>query len=137
MTNTVIIEQSVNVDVIDATNLAIELLQSNGVSIQVIELPVSVEISDAEIINIEISETGLRGLTGAAGSSSGLPGPSFTYTGDVLTRIDYNDGSYKTLSYVDGYLSVMDFHRYGETDIIRKTFSYSLGKISQIEETII
>lgn len=137
MTTTTIVEASVNVDVIDGPLIAVDLLQSGEVSVEVIEQPLTVELSDSEIINVVISETGLRGLTGAAGSSSGLSGPSFTYTGDALTRIDYDDGSYKTLSYSGGYLSVLDFHRFGETDIIRKTFSYSLGKISQIEETII
>lgn len=79
-----------------------------------------------------------------SGSSSGtdpdadetLTGPLFTYTGDKITRIDYDNGSYKTLSYTGDKLTQMIvFYISGTT--IQKDFNYSGETLLSIDETSI
>lgn len=59
--------------------------------------------------------------------------PSFTYTGDLLTLITYADGSTKTITYISGVITQIDFLRAGVT--IRKVFNYSLGVLTSITQT--
>lgn len=84
-----------------------------------------------------VGPQGPQGPQGAAGSSGGggssPVGPEFTYTDGVLTRIDYDDGSYKTLTYSSGRLSQIDFVSGGVTR--RKTFNYSGDTLASIDET--
>lgn len=60
--------------------------------------------------------------------------PSFTYTGGVLTRIDYPDGSYKTLTYSSGVLASVKYVNNGVT--VTKTLNYSSGVLSSISESV-
>lgn len=62
-------------------------------------------------------------------------GPAFTYSMGQLTRIDYDDGSFKIFSYSGGRLAQIDFTRAGITR--RKTFNYTLGILTSIDETIL
>jgi hypothetical protein len=62
------------------------------------------------------------------------PGPAFTYTSGLVTRIDYDSGNYKVLTYTSGVLTQVDYHR--GTSIIRKTFSYNGdGTLAEIVQT--
>ena len=60
--------------------------------------------------------------------------PLFTYTGGLLTRVDYESGNYKTFTYADGQLSQSQYIRFGVT--ITKVFNYNLdGSLASITET--
>lgn len=62
------------------------------------------------------------------------PGPAFTYTSGLVTRIDYDSGNYKVLTYSGGILSRVDYHL-GAT-VIRKTFVYNVdGTLGEIVQT--
>ncbi len=68
---------------------------------------------------------------------AGESGPEFTWVLGKLTRIDYDSGNYKVLSYnVDGLLSVSDYH-VGSV-ITRQTFFYNVdNSINRIEQVVI
>lgn len=74
------------------------------------------------------------GLRGPAGPASGESprGPAFTYSAGVLTRVDYDDGSYKLFSYTGGALSQVDIVALGVTR--RKTFNYTAGVLTSVDE---
>lgn len=62
------------------------------------------------------------------------PGPAFTYTSGVVTRIDYDSGNYKVLTYAGGVLDKIDYH--AGASIIRKAFVYNLdGTLAEIVQT--
>lgn len=85
-------------------------------------------------IIIEVSEQGPEGQKGADGF---IPpkGPSFTYTSGLLTRIDYDNGSFKEFSYTSGLLTQLDFTVGAVTT--RKTFNYTSGVLTSIDEVTI
>jgi hypothetical protein len=60
--------------------------------------------------------------------------PTPTYTGGVLTRIDYANGSYKTFTYTGDLVTQIDFVRPGLATI-RKTISYTNGVWAGTTET--
>ena len=66
-------------------------------------------------------------------SASSLKGPEFTYTLGVLTRIDYDGGEFKTLTYVDGVLSTIELNINGA--VTTKTLNYTTGVLTSITET--
>jgi hypothetical protein len=61
--------------------------------------------------------------------------PTLTYTGDVLTRVEYSNGDYNELFYNNGNLAQVDIHK-GST-ITRKTFTYVNGLLTQVTEAIV
>jgi len=79
---------------------------------------------------IEIFTVGAQGP-----SAPEYIGPEFTYDGDgLLTRIDYDDGSYKLLTYSDDKLDQIDFYIFGGATI-RKSFNYSGDTLASIDQT--
>jgi hypothetical protein len=76
------------------------------------------------------------GNPGTPGADARPPGPSFTYTAGVLTRIDYTDGTYKLLDYVNGALSTLRFFQ--GLKVTTKTFVRDLaGSLTRIDETTV
>lgn len=69
----------------------------------------------------------------SAGSSTPLINPVFTYSGDTLTRIDYDGGYYKTFTYSGDKLSQIDLVVGPLT--IRKTFNYTGDVLTSITQT--
>ena len=62
------------------------------------------------------------------------PNPSFTYTGDLLTRIDYSNGYYKVFTYTGSVLTQLDFVQGATT--YRKVFHYNPdGSLASITES--
>lgn len=62
------------------------------------------------------------------------PGPAFTYTSGKVTRIDYDSGNYKVLSYTGSVLNRIDY--YTGASVIRKTFVYNGdGTLAEIVQT--
>jgi hypothetical protein len=58
-----------------------------------------------------------------------------TYTGGLLTRVDYDSGNYKTFTYTSGVLTQLDYVVGATTT--RKTFNYNPdGTLSSITQTI-
>lgn len=75
------------------------------------------------------------GDTPTPGPDGGLKDPVFTYDGDFLTRIDYDDGSFKTFAYVGGNLDELVFEPNGGTTVIKNFFYDAQGRLSNIVET--
>lgn len=62
--------------------------------------------------------------------------PAFTYTGGVLTRIDYgSDGSFKLFTYTSGVLTRVEHFILGRT--VRKDFTYASGVLTAITRTVL
>ena len=107
---------------------------------------VSVEEDGTEIVasattlnftgEVDVTDDGSGVATiNVTGGGETLTDPTFTYTGDNLTRIDYDDGSYKTFAYVDGRLDELVFVPNGGTTVT-KNFSYDAqGRLTSIVET--
>ena len=84
-------------------------------------------------LDVKAINTALAGLSGGAAAEIG---PALTYTGGVLTRIDYDSGNYKTFSYINGVLVQLDY----VVGIVttRKTFNYNPdGTLASIDQTAI
>jgi len=75
------------------------------------------------------------GDTPTPGPDGDLKDPVFTYDGDFLTRIDYDDGSFKTFAYVSGNLDELVFEPNGGTTITKNFFYDAQGRLSNIVET--
>ena len=60
-------------------------------------------------------------------------GKTLTYTNDKLTRIDFDNGDFKTLSYTNGILTTL-VSNIGSTTTT-KTFTYTNGKLTSIDIT--
>lgn len=64
--------------------------------------------------------------------------PVFTYAMDgSLERITYADTSYKEFTYSGGKLVQIDFLVVGSPSIIRKTFTYSGDILTSITQTVV
>jgi len=68
-----------------------------------------------------------------SGGASTAVGPLITRTGDLVTRIDYDDGSYKVFSYTGSRLDRIDYVHGGATT--RKDLVYSAGLLVEIVQT--
>ena len=79
---------------------------------------------------------GQPGIAGESGGDSLLEDSTFTYTDGLVTRIDYESGQYKELSYnVDDTVHTVVWHR--DTDIVTKTFTYNGdGTVASIDVEI-
>ena len=62
-----------------------------------------------------------------------LKNPVFSYTGDLLTRIDYEGGLFKILSYANDILQTLVF--FNGTSTITKTFNYTGDRLTSITQT--
>lgn len=83
---------------------------------------------------LAVAKQGPVGIQGPPGE--GKPkSPQFTYTAGVLTRIDYEDSSYKLLTYDDGTLNRVDYVKDGATT--RKEFVYDAGVLIAIQESVV
>jgi hypothetical protein len=80
---------------------------------------------------------GLNGLDGVGGGDSLLEDSTYTYTDGLVTRIDYESGQYKELTYnVDSTVDTVTWHR--ETDVVTKTFTYNPdGTVASIDVNIV
>ncbi len=108
---------------IDANAGDIEFLQDNKLNSITAGQNISIDYTDPlnPIITAESAET--------------LKNPVFTYTGDNLTGVLYDDGSTKSFTYdANGFLQVSVFVRNGVT--ITKQFNYdSDGRLINIVQT--
>ena len=79
-------------------------LQNQTIDLSVSQTTTSIELSATEGAVVTIYDVGLQGI------SSTAPHGSFdlTYVGGKLHRIDYEDGTYKTFTYSGGLLSQVD-----------------------------
>jgi hypothetical protein len=83
--------------------------------------------ASASIFSLVVTGTeGPQGPQGPSGEVDTAISPQPTYTGDILTRVDYADGSYKLLTYTNELLTQVDYVRTG-FPTIRKTLSYING----------
>lgn len=78
----------------------------------------------------------IKGDPGEPGEGASEIGPEFTWVSGVLTRVDYDSGNYKLLTYLFGKLSQLDYVKGLQT--IRKTFNYNLdGTLQSVDQAII
>lgn len=98
----------------------------------------------AEITVATLTPRVLLEIAGGAPGPAGPEGPAqwqgheplFTWAAGKLTRIDYNDGSHKALSYnLDGTIAVVDHVQAGGT--LRKTFAWAAGLLQSITEEVL
>lgn len=85
--------------------------------------------------NLELLEVGEQGPPGPQGpvAGEGESGPSMTYTGGALTRVDYDSGNYKLFTYSGAVLTQIDYVKGAVTT--RKTFNYNPdGTLSSVDE---
>jgi len=82
------------------------------------------------VIDVEIVAGGV-GPPGPPGGDSGK-NPVFTYSGNRLSRVDYDLGLYKEITYSGILLSTLEYFD-GTTTII-KTFNYTNGRLTSITE---
>lgn len=60
----------------------------------------------------------------------------FTYTGSDVTRIDYDSGNYKLITYSSGLVTQLDYLHDSKT--YRRVFNYDIGgNILSIDESVI
>lgn len=131
--NNVLIDDSEQQNVVvEQTNYLVDVISDSVQTVVVEANPTIINVSpETSVQVIEIMSVGVQG---PAGDSSRFTGPEFTYTDEVLTRIDYDDGSYKLLSYTDDVLTRVDLVIYGG-DTIRKDFVYSSGVLIRIDQS--
>lgn len=90
-------------------------------------------------INLEISaapETQVIEVSVPGGpASSTLTGPEFTYTSGRLSRIDYDDGSFKTISYAGDLIDSIVLER-PDGSVLTKTFVYSGEQLIRVDEVL-
>jgi hypothetical protein len=96
------------------------------------QLPTSAPLTGQVIAASTTGELYFTSIT--AGTAREFTGPSFTYDAGSLTRIDYDDGSYKEFTYSVGQLTQIDFFITGG-DTIRKTFNYTGDVLTSIDQT--
>lgn len=121
---------------------------TNTVLEQVVESALTEFVTTAEVLNEivesnlasevvvhELLETAVQGPPGPVGPAGGDDpiSPSFFYTSGLLTSVTYPDGSSKTLTYLLGLLSQLDFTRNNVTT--RKTYNYVAGILSSVVQT--
>lgn len=85
----------------------------------------------------EKGDPGDPGEQGPPGLDAPQPprSPQFTYSNGQLTRVDYEDGSFKELSYSSGLLMRLDFTRDGVIE--RKDFVYDSGVLMAINQSVL
>lgn len=113
-----VIENETNVEVTE-----------NAITPQVIEIGHPVTVTAGGTTVVEVQTPGPKGDPG--GSEKG---PAFMYVGGSVSRVDYDSGAYKTLSYSAGRLMQVDYVKEGTT--IRKSFVYnSSGILTEVVQT--
>lgn len=79
--------------------------------------------------------------TAGASSSGGTSAPpaevspDFTYTGGLLSRVDYASGNYKEFFYVAGKLDRVEYHRIGAPTVVKSFFYTVDGSLDYITQT--
>ena len=101
-------------------------------------IPISVTASNEELQINQFSDFYIYHGGGGGDTptpSPGLKDPVFTYDGDFLIRIDYDDGSFKTFDYVGENLDELVFQPNGGTTVIKNFFYDAQGRLTNIVET--
>jgi hypothetical protein len=120
-------ETSPSITVIeDATSVTVQELSTKT---EVIEVGNSISVYVGTLTIVEVQSPGPKGDPAISEK-----GPAFTYSGGLVSRIDYDSGAYKTLAFSGGKLSQVDYIKDGAT--IRKVFVYdNSGKLTEIIQT--
>ena len=93
-------------------------------------------------VNVIMTGEGLRGEKGEKGDAGDagsdgtatLTGPSFTFTGELITRIDYDGAAFKVLTYnADESVNTVTL-TIGD-DVTTKTFNYTGGNLTSITQS--
>lgn len=137
---TVIVESDRVGTVVTASNTAkLFVVQTSEVSVPTTQTYTLVRNDDitSVVTSKETTSTvvvgGAPGPRGPAGASP-EPSPQFSYTDNVLTRIDYPSGNYKVFNYISNILHTITY--YSGTSVIVKVFYYNVdGSLQRIEET--
>lgn len=122
----------VDINAIDNNeNVSIDIVVNNdniviNVSEAVEETVTITAVNETENISIHIMENGFYGPNSFS--------PFFTYSGEVLTRIDYlSDSSFKIFSYSGEFLTRLEHFLTDYT--IKKDFTYASGILVNIIQT--
>ena len=127
--NTVIVEQ---------TGAIVEVVSGSSTIIEVVAAAIDVEVVEQVSQVIEVVEQGPKGDKGDkgdAGDATSLTNPFFTYNGDELSRVDYDNNAFKALQYDSG--GALEFLQFDNDGIIQnRQFIYNPdGTLSNIIDT--
>jgi hypothetical protein len=105
---------------------------------EVIELPYGLQGASQNITRVAVQKIDGNG-GGSVVDPDALPtlkNPSFTWVNDLLTRIDYDEGYYKTLTYnVEEYLTVLVLYDSDDAAVQTKTYTYNPdGTLASVAE---
>lgn len=106
-----------------------ELVNNDDPQNPVVITPDADDIEDFDTSNKFVEQDDLDKLA----QLSVTKNPSFTYTGDQLTAVSYDDGLFKNLTYVDEKLETLVFFNGSLT--ITKTFNYVGDRLTSITQT--
>lgn len=113
--------------------------ESNSCSI--VNTPTNTNLLTSDLPTILVHDDSARevvislGAPGPTGPASPVESnPMYTYSGSLLTRVDYASGNYKILSYIGTALDILLYYKDGK--VLRKQFNYNQdGSLISIEET--
>ena len=96
----------------------------------VVELPYGLQGASQGDTNVSVHRN-----TTVSGGGSSLKGPAFTYSAGLLTRVDYDGGEYKTLTYNASSQLTSVVLTDGST-VTTKTLTYNAdGTLASVSET--
>ena len=100
-----------------------------------IELPYGLLTSSQASTGVYVKHAGDSNGTGG-GSQSSLTNPNFTYTSGILTRVDYDQGEYKILTYnADDQLTTVTLYKPNGNITNTKTLTYNAdGILASVSE---
>ena len=117
--------------------IEVQPLDEINITVTVSPEPSIEVINSTAAINVTVATVGTQGVPGPQGppGADGFfppKGPAFTYTSGILTRIDYDDLSYKTFTYVSGKLAQIDYVKGAVTE--RRVFNYTGDVLTSIDD---
>ena len=129
---------SINFDEHITVNVADTAPETVVVETHTVQDVVVLEAGSAAAERIVVQDIGLRGPAGLAGedgvSALELLGPDLTYTDGLITRIDYDNGEFKVLTYSpDETLLSVQLNVLGT--VTTKTFNYTDGVFTSITQS--
>lgn len=135
----VVEEHTVIVSTDETLSVVVEATDTPSTAPVVIEDETTTVLAVNEIVSVIVEGTqGPQGKPGVAGTAGGVAetSPIFTYSGPLLTRVDFASGNYKELTYnASGVLTTVRYVKGTSMSTLLRTFVYDAGQLLRIEDT--
>jgi hypothetical protein len=131
----VIDEETIVVTVPSSSPVVLSIPTDDPISVSVVDAdPVVLNVPSEDPVVINVATQGPPGPPGADADlvCAVKPDSTLTYTGTLLTRVDYADGRYKELTYTLGQLTQVDCVDPGVPSTIRKTLGYTGNQLTSV-----